>query len=191
MHIHTWLVLWGSEVALATSSLTYHSSCSPFTLSLGHSSSTALFSFFKYTHAFSLIGTAVEGIFTKMKQEDNIVWEIELKADHFLGGNKRKPEGKNERPVSSPLRGPRAWPRLFSRWTSQNVEGAAPGSLGLSLPATCSSFPLLLDPLLHVWNEQVASRRALQQTGLQIILVTWPPVCFLCFSLNFYISLSC
>lgn len=48
MHIHTWLVLWGSEVALATSSLTYHSSCSPFTLSLGHSSSTALFAFFKY-----------------------------------------------------------------------------------------------------------------------------------------------
>lgn len=40
--------LWGCEVALATSSLTHHSTCLLLTLSLGHSSSTALFALFKY-----------------------------------------------------------------------------------------------------------------------------------------------
>lgn len=38
----------GAVVALATSSLTHHSTCSLLTLSLGHSSSTALFALFKY-----------------------------------------------------------------------------------------------------------------------------------------------
>lgn len=47
----------------------------------------------------------MEGIFTKMKQEYNIEWEMELKADNFLEGNKGKSEGKNERPKSCPLSG--------------------------------------------------------------------------------------
>lgn len=40
-------VPWGFEVALTTSSLAHHSTCSPLTFSLGHSSSTALFALFK------------------------------------------------------------------------------------------------------------------------------------------------